>query len=262
MPNQCLVKRNNMHTSGPITPNQSKAFPDGGLYIMRSEKIYLMGVCHKIGVNGVGPHKHNDWLSFELCAGKDPVIIDPGTYCYTGNMEMRRLFRSTAYHNTVVIDGEEQIPIHNSMFALVNPSGEIEVTDWQSNEFFDWLTAQHTGYQRLADPVIHQRTFRLDKKTHQVTIEDRFPGKGRHDIEFFFHMDTEITCEIEPGKVVFIKNDSPVMSMQTNQSNAQFTITNGWVSRAYNKKEPAQILSWGTTVDADVSRGITHTFFQ
>ena len=39
---------------------------------MRSEELYLMCVCHKIGVNGVGPHKHNDWLSFELCVGKHP----------------------------------------------------------------------------------------------------------------------------------------------------------------------------------------------
>jgi uncharacterized heparinase superfamily protein len=250
-----------MTTKSEASANQSKAFPHGGLYILRSAEIYLMCVCHRIGVNGVGPHKHNDWLSFELCAGRDPVIIDPGTYCYTGNIEMRRLFRSTAYHNTAVVDGEEQIPIHNSMFALVNPSGDIQVTDWQSNESLDILTAQHTGYQRLADPVVHQRTFHLDKQKHQVTIEDRFPGKGSHHIEFFFHLDTEITCETGPDKAFFIKNNRPVMTMQTDQSDTEFTISNGWVSRAYHHKEPAQILSWSSIIDAAASRAIKHTFF-
>jgi len=244
-----------------VETNQSKAFPNGGIYIMRSERIYLAAVCHRIGVNGVGPHKHNDWLSFELCADGVPVIIDPGTYCYTGNMEMRRLFRSTAYHNTVVVDGEEQVPIHNSMFALVNPFGDIHVTDWKSSESFDLLTAQHTGYQRLADPVAHQRTFHLDKKTHQVTVEDSFQGKGIHKIEFYFHLDTEIICEIEPGTVLFSKNGCPVLSMKTNQSQIGLKLNNGWVSRAYNKKEPAQIVSWGTTIDAAVPQAIKHTFF-
>ena len=116
---------------------------------MRSERIYLLAVCHKIGVNGVGPHKHNDWLSFELCVGDHPVIIDPGSYCYTSNVNMRHLFRSTAYHNTVVIDREEQVSIRNSMFGLVNPYGDIEVLRWKSNEFSDVLEAEHTGYTRF-----------------------------------------------------------------------------------------------------------------
>lgn len=227
---------------------------------MRSERLYLLCVCHKIGVNGVGPHKHNDWLSFELCAGKHPIIIDPGTYCYTGNMEMRRLFRSTAYHNTAVVDGEEQIPIHNSMFSLVNPTGDIQVTQWQSNESFDLLTAHHTGYQRLADPVVHQRSFHLDKNNHQVSIEDSFSGTGKHHIDFFFHLDTEITCEIADGKVIFIKNNHPVLSMQTHHADAAFKINTGWVSRAYNQKQPVQILTWATTIDAAAPSPIRHSF--
>ena len=238
----------------------SRAFPDGGFYILRSKKLYLMCVCHRIGVNGVGPHKHNDWLSFELCAGRQPVIIDPGTCCYTGNIEMRRLFRSTAYHNTVVVDGEEQLSIHNSMFALVNPSGDIHLVDWQSNEAFDLLSAQHTGYQRLENPVVHQRTFHLDKKTHQVSIEDRFHGNGTHHVEFYFHLDPSITCETGAGKAFFIKNNSPVLSMQTSHAHADLTVTNGWVSKSYNQKEPARILSWGTCIDAADSRAIRHSF--
>ena len=173
-----------------------------------------------------------------------PVIIDPGTYCYTGNMEMRRLFRSTAYHNTVVVDGEEQVPIHNSMFALVNPSGDIRVLDWKSNESFDFLTAEHTGYQRLAKPVVHRRCFHLDKEKHRIVIEDSFHGKGKHHIGFYFHLDTATTCDIIGGKAYFLKNDRPVLSMQAVDAYGQFMITDGWVSRAYNHKEPAQILSW------------------
>ena len=148
----------------------------------------------------------------------------------------------------------------NSMFALVNPTGDIQVTKWQSNESCDLLTAHHTGYQRLADPVVHQRSFHLDKIKHQISIEDSFSGKGKYQIDFFFHLDTEITCETEDSKVFFIKNGHHVLSMQTHHAGAELKITSGWVAKAYNQKEPAQILTWGTTIDAAVPRAIQHSF--
>ncbi len=240
--------------------NQLKAFPHGGIYIMRSEHVYLCCVCHKIGVNGVGPHKHNDWLSFDLCIGKDPVIIDPGTYCYTGNMEMRRLFRSTTYHNTVVVDGEEQIPIHNSMFALVNPTGDIRVLNWQSNDDFDFLEAEHTGYERLPSPVVHRRRFHLDKKHNKVTITDKIIGRGTHEIAFHFHLDTAIQCRAKGNKATFLKENTPVATMEASFPDASLALKNGWVSRAYNQKEDALILYWKTEVDAVKDITIEHRF--
>lgn len=239
---------------------RSKAFPQGGLYVMRSEAIYLLCVCHKIGVNGVGPHKHNDWLSFELCVGEYPVIIDPGTYCYTGNMEMRRLFRSTAYHNSAVVDGQEQIPIHNSMFALVNPAGDIHVLEWSSDDTSDKLLAEHTGYERLDRPVIHRRSFYLDKVNQIIVIEDLFHGRGKHEVEFFFHLDTAVDCRAENNKAAFSASDKPLAEMTIDPPDAALCVSSGWVSRAYNQKEAAQIVSWQATIDAANPQPIKHTF--
>jgi hypothetical protein len=36
------------------------------------------------------------------------VIVDPGTYCYHREPRWRNHFRSTAAHNTVVLDGADQ----------------------------------------------------------------------------------------------------------------------------------------------------------
>lgn len=228
---------------------------------MRSECIYLCCVCHKIGVNGVGPHKHNDWLSFDLCIGSVPVIIDPGTFCYTGNMEMRRLFRSTAYHNTVVIDGEEQVAIHNSMFALVNPSGDIRVPVWRSTEAYDLLEAEHTGYERLPSPVVHRRRFYLDKQRHTVSISDQLIGQGIHNVTFYFHLDTAIHCQTERNRAFFLKDDKPVLHLEASLPDAELKLIAGWVSRAYNKREDSLILYWETRLDdADQSRTVDHTF--
>jgi uncharacterized heparinase superfamily protein len=218
----------------------TKAFTSAGIYIMRSEHIYLLAVCHPIGVNRNGPHKHNDWLSFELCIGNQPVIIDPGTFCYTGNMEQRRLFRSTAYHNTVVVDGEEQIDIHNSMFGLINPQGDVKVTAWESDQNYDMLEAEHTGYARLKSPVIHCRRFLLDKQKHTVEITDSFSGQGEHLLEWHFHLESGLNCSIENQGVIILINGNPVMKLVSENPGMNPEIKTGWVSKAYNQKEEAE----------------------
>jgi uncharacterized heparinase superfamily protein len=89
-------------------PLESKAFPQGGFYIMRHGDLYMIVDCVPADPKSPSGHKHNSRLSFELFACDKSFIIDPGTYIYTADKEMRNLFRSTKYHNTIVVDGEEQ----------------------------------------------------------------------------------------------------------------------------------------------------------
>jgi uncharacterized heparinase superfamily protein len=239
---------------------QSMGFPKGGIYVMRAERIYLLAVCHEIGVNGIGPHKHNDWLSFEICVDENPVIIDPGNYCYTADLKMRHLFRSTAYHNTVVIDGKEQIPIHNVKFNLIEPYGEIKVLRWEPKFFCDLLEAKHTGYTRSEDPVTHRRTFHLNKMKSEINITDSFQGQGKHLAEFNFHLDVGITCDQRDGSLILKKNGLPLILMSNEHCEFHPEIHEGLVSKAYNKKESAWIVSWKTHIITDEHPTITHLF--
>lgn len=220
-----------------------RAFADAGFYVMRSERLYLLAACQPIGVNRHGPHKHNDWLSFDLCFDGQSLIVDPGTYCYTGNMEMRRLFRSTAYHNTVMVDGSEQVEIKDSMFALIKPQGEVKVLRWESDEKRDLLEAEHTGYARLASPVIHRRRFVLDKIRHSLEIEDSFSGQGEHLLEWHLHLDIGLSCRVE-GQTAIIANAKPLMSIVFSPGDRPLLIQPGWVSKAYNRRQEAEIIYW------------------
>ena len=238
----------------------SKAFPEGGIYIMRSERIYLLAVCHQVGVNGVGPHKHNDWLSFELCVDGKPVIVDPGTCCYTGNMEMRRLFRSTAYHNTVVIDEEEQISLLNSMFSLINPHGEVRVLRWETDVARDLLEAEHTGYTRLADPVVHRRRFVLDKGKNRIEITDIFSGEGEHTIEWHLHLEIGLDCQAEAQKALVFKERNSVLEVELTGFKIIPEVQNGLVSRSYNRSKEAKVVCWKKSIDFALSPSLTQRF--
>ena len=84
------------------------AYPNFGLFIYKSPRVYFAIRCGRGDINQIGNHAHNDNLSFELALDGNSLITDPGTYVYTPSPDMRNRFRSTAMHNTLVIDGREQ----------------------------------------------------------------------------------------------------------------------------------------------------------
>jgi hypothetical protein len=167
-----------------VAETGSKAFPDAGIYIMRHDDLYLCFNASDAGINGRGSHGHNDALSIEVSAGGRAFIVDPGTYVYTGDLQRRHDFRATAYHSTVKIDGIEQNTIHRDMPFIIGNEARPRVLHWDD----DKIVAEHYGYQRLKDSVIHRRTVTFNKRERSWLIEDEFLGDAvDHLFEARFH---------------------------------------------------------------------------
>ena len=179
----------------------SRAFPDAGLYIMRSGDCYLCFNASEAGLNGRGSHGHNDALSIEVCAHGRPFIVDPGTYVYSADLQMRHLFRSTAYHSTVRIDGEEQNTTDVNTPFVIGNEARPRVLEWQSTADYDKVVAEHYGYGRLAASVTHRRTVTFDKNECSWLIEDDFLAEGKHEFEVFFHFAPDLDLLLNGTKV-------------------------------------------------------------
>ncbi len=89
-----------------ITPSLRRAFPDAGYYCLRDRELKVILDAGAIAPDYMPGHGHCDGLSFELAWKGRPLFVNSGTGMYQG--DLRPYFRSTAAHNTVVIDGEEQ----------------------------------------------------------------------------------------------------------------------------------------------------------
>src|SRR5262249_56319762 len=86
---------------------RSCAVAGGGFFIMRAPGAHVVVDCGDIGLRGRGGHGHNDTLAIDVFYRGAPLLVDSGCYVSTAPPRQRNAFRSTAAHNTVVVDDME-----------------------------------------------------------------------------------------------------------------------------------------------------------
>lgn len=222
----------------------SAAFPAGGVYVQRDDNLYAIIDCGEVGINGQGSHGHNDMLSFELYYRDSTFIVDPGSYIYTGDPVARNLFRSTAYHNTVMIDGVELNEIYPGQLFVIGNQALPKINAWESTAEFDLLDAEHNGYQRLPQGVVHRRQFLFNKLGCYWLITDRLTGTGTHDIQFFFNFDAGLGIELAGGSCVLATNEDAGVTLAiapVENDGLKAQLVERYVSKGYGQRTS----SWG-----------------
>lgn len=183
----------------PHEPPASRAFADGGFYIMRSESAHAFIDAGDLGMRGIGGHGHNDTLSFELWGNGSPLIVDSGTYGYTFDPAARNAFRGTAAHNTVMIDNTELADFAGLWSVREDPTKPV-VLRWNTSSTEDLLVAEQFSYHRLPSKVTHQRTFRLLKQESKFEVTDELKGSDEHSFKFVLHFHPSVAIVKETAR--------------------------------------------------------------
>lgn len=174
---------------GQGTPSRqaSIVFPKTGIAIASSPEVEVLFLALPNGIEGKGSHTHNDKLSIVVRICGEELLCDSGTCFYTRDAAVRNRFRSTAAHNTIVVDQREQSRIPAGRKALFQLGTEAKVSPIQAEEGegVSTLRASHDGYKEYG--VTHTRTVHLAAK-QELTIEDWLTGSGRHQFEAHFHL--------------------------------------------------------------------------
>ncbi|MFY0523475.1 heparinase II/III domain-containing protein [Archangium gephyra] len=170
---------------------RSFSSPESGLHVLRGAGAVVTVSAGPVGQRGLGGHNHNDRLSFELHLAGHPVIVDPGTATYTRDPALRNAFRSTAAHNTLEIDRQEQSPLQATRLFSLPDHGGCEVLAFEPGPRTERLVARHRGYAALHAPVQVERTFVLHKDARVLAVRDAIEGKGRHRLVLRLHLPDE-----------------------------------------------------------------------
>jgi hypothetical protein len=230
--------------------HDSRAFSDGGYYVLRDgwarDSHYLLLDCGPHGILNCG-HAHADVLSFELAAGGRTLLVDPGTYTYTGSPDSRDWFRSSAAHNTLTIDGESSsVPDRAFSWKSIARPRPLR---WFSHPLFDYFSGSHDGYARLATPATHRRSILFLKGDYWI-VRDwvQTEGAHRYDLHFHFAPDANPVIETESG-VTHVREstkDRPGLEIFTFGEGGTWRRKDGWVSTCYGARDRASVLIYST----------------
>ena len=184
----------------PRAPAASRAFPEGGFYVLRAGADRCIVRCGPVGLAGAGSHDHNDQLSFELVLGGREVVSDSGTYAYTRDLPARLGFRSTAAHNAIQLGGEEQNPIRvDRPWRILEDRTRSRCEAWSVSESSHRFTGRHAGFAHRPSAALCTRTISLDPRAGRWTVADRVEGRGPEEITWRLHFAPGQVRESGPG---------------------------------------------------------------
>jgi len=217
------------------------SFPDAGYYIQRSgwgtgqtpfeRESFLIFDCGPLGDGG---HGHYDMLNVEIAAQGKPLIIDPGRYTYSEHPpNLRHWFKGTEAHNTVCIDGMDQVGYRRGKPKKPLPQARL-IERW-SAPGFDLLcgTAQSPCYE-----VVHARRIFYIADEYWI-ISDSLAGERPHRFDLRFHLALEVW-----GNVRIVGNTvcTPDLALIFSRGSS-LQIEPGWFAPLYGVKQNAPVVS-------------------
>lgn len=233
-------------------PLVSRAFPDSGYYLLQfgaagsQPAISVIFDCGELGFGSISAHGHADALSVVVRAfGKD-VLVDPGTYDYFTHPQWRSYFRSTAAHNTIEVDGEDQSVMLGPF--LWGERARSRCLSWAPSPTGGFVEGEHHGYARLSDPVVHRRRLSLDGERGELRIEDTVEAKASHEVSLAFHFSECCEATLRSSNVFNVAVDGGQLSLHVDERLKATLVRGenrpdgGWVSRGYHRKDPATII--------------------
>lgn len=222
----------------------SIGFPDGGFFVSRTDwspkADWLVADAGPHGALSCG-HGHADALSFELAVEGRTVLVDSGTFTYTGSQATRDAFRSTRAHNTALVDG---LPSSEpgGPFSW-QTKAQTRRLAWHTGHAIDYLEAEHDGYTRLSNPVVHRRAFAMVKGRYTV-IRDSFIGSGPHRYDVLFHFAPGCWLREEADRFVLLAEDEllPLLRATFLGADVRTSRAVADVSPIYGAKEETDVL--------------------
>jgi uncharacterized heparinase superfamily protein len=219
-------------------PEAHAAFPDTGYYVHDEDDLYLVIDAGPVGPDYLPAHAHADVFSVELSVGGVPFVVDTGVYEYEAG-SVRDYVRSTEAHNTVCVDGGDQVECWAS-FRVARRSAPHSVSFSQTDA---GCTFEGTfdGYAALiGDGIRHRRRIRIDGTNRFIVIEDTVTGRNQHHVASRFHLSPEVTWERRNPKSLVVRREGQSVEISTVDS--RIRVEKGWYCPEFGTRQSRSVL--------------------
>jgi hypothetical protein len=165
--------------------------PDGGLVALRSGHRRVTVDVGPLGYLSTAAHGHADALSVTISVEGRELIVDPGTGSFYGNPAVRAAHRGTRSHPTVCVDDTDQSVMGGPFYWRRHAQITLHAVDLERGI----VDAEHDGYRRLRDPVVHRRWVVAEPGSPTVVVVDLVDGRSEHEVAVAWplHPDLEST---------------------------------------------------------------------
>lgn len=207
LPEKELIKEANFQKS---SVSIIKDHRDAGFIILKNADLYLifsntsLSCYPDLHRNMLGSHTHADGLSFELSIGKQDFIIDPGSYVYTASAVDRNMFRSTVMHNTVSIDGQDQVELSGTNLFSVLGFNEVEKMEIKENEEGISIAGSRKWNLPYDLNASHIRKINLKSET-EIELLDEIRCGSEHNFAWYFYLAPQISPELIANDTVVLR---------------------------------------------------------
>jgi hypothetical protein len=246
-PNPALLFVSSGGQEGSPPCERSRHFPASGYCILRSDwrdlpytaGRYLFFDC---GALGQGSHGHYDLLNVEFAAYGRSLIVDPGRYTYSeasdDGRNWRHYFKGTAGHNTITVDGCDQI--HYRCGAPEGRQPSARVARFISSAGFDYVHGQAVSPEY---PAVHDRKILFLPSDYCLVI-DQINSTAKHHYDQYWHLAPfaldNVTRSADSATIRFLTPNLLIAQPTTPSIHA--VVESGYVSPEYGLKQPAPII--------------------
>lgn len=175
MPAECKVHPKPGSASA-LKESEYRLFRDSGILAFRQGDLSGCINFIPIGQNGQGGHNHLDVGSFTLSCLDKALVVDPGTYTYTRDLQLRNSSRAYSHHNTLIPEGISDESFNRSKLFSLPPYFENLEYGFSDTRTFK------LSYSLLNLPQVLSREFTWEKDC--LTVSDSSPGSFRVKVHF------------------------------------------------------------------------------
>lgn len=231
-------------------PQRSMATPVGGYVVLRTAEGFAF--------SRAGSFRHRpgqaDMLHVDIWWRGENIAVDPGTFAYNAGAPWNNSLARTPFHNTVTVDGRDQM----------TRAGRFVWLPWLSCRSFGPLfgdaghlacwQGEHDGYRALPSPVRHRRALLRLPDEHWLVL-DRLesPRPHQYRLHWLLH-DWPHTWSSQRGLLqLAIGHGAYRVQMGTDATTCSHSLVRaddssprGWSAHGYQRRRPA--ISIDTTV--------------